>query len=309
MFEITAGGDFASSHFPLRRTSWEDHQTSASYDKVLEQPQLYPPSYPEGQYHGQSTVIPVRTVDPVGPGYYPSTGYPSVPTEEVRPDSRPLHVVAPTPVNLVIQTNFTRVEHNYYYPNLESDTSSGYGSTPPTTASPARSSFSFSSTDSPTSPYDQTQEPTVGHTSQNHLVTHGLYLPYPLRHQYDAGDDRHHQEYPPTEHGASPYHNSPDERVYPHGACHTRSDQQYPDCYESTDRDCGYESEPESDGGWSTYPIPGYGFYTTPSQATEMWRHPSWFLPSVPRNGGATNTSTGDLGSVQCPVDYDVQGH
>ena len=320
MFETTAGSDFASSHFPLRRTSWGDHQTSGPYDQTLEQPQLYPPTYPEGQSHGQPMVPPERAVDLVGPRYYPSphtAGYsppPYVPAEEAQPDTRSLHVVAPTPVNLVIQTNFTRVEHNYYYPNPESDTSSGYGSTPPTTASPARSSFSFSSTDSPTSPYDQTQELTVGRTSQNHLVTHGLYLPYPPRHQHEAGDSRYHQGSPLAEHETSPYQSSPDERLYPHGACYTRSDRQYSGCYESTDRDCGYESEPESDGGWATCPMPGYGFYATPNPATQMWRHPSWFLPGVSRSDsgytgsvGAADTGTNDLGSVGRPTDYDVQ--
>ena len=303
-----------SSHFPLRRTSWEDYQTNASYDENLEQPQLYPPTYPEGQCHEQPTVPPIRTMDLVGPGYYPSSHTadyspsPHVPAEEAQPDSGPFHVFAPTPVNLVIQTKFTRVEHNYYYSGQESDTSSGYGSTPPpTTASSTQSSFSFSPADSPTSPYDQTQEYTVDNTTQSHPTTHGSYLSYPLHHRYDAGDGRRYQPFPPTEHGVSPCHSSSDERVHPHGAYYARGVRQYPGGYESTDRNCAYESEPESDEGWVTCPVPGYGFYTGPNQATEMWRHTPWFHPGMAKSGETTDASTGGLESVERPTDYDVQ--
>jgi len=260
-------------------------------------------------------VLPMRTTDLVGPGYChpPHTGSyspsPHVPTE-VQPILRPVHVVAPTPVNLVIQTNFTRVEHNYHYPSQESDTSSGYGSTPPpTTASSTRSSFSFSSTNSPTSPFDQTQEHTTSRTSQSHPDIYGS---YPLRHRYDAADGHCYQQSSLTEHGTSPYHSPPDGRVYQHGAYYPRGDRQYPGDYESTDRDCGYESEPESDGGWVNRPIPGYGFYTTPNHTTEMWRHSSWFHPGVAKSGGdgigsggATDDSTNGLGSVE---GYSVRG-
>ena len=257
----------------------------------------------------------------VGPAYYPpshTAGHPPsphVPVEEVQPDSGPLHVFAPTPVNLVIQTNFTRVEHNYYYSSQESDTSSGYGSTPPpTTASSTRSSFSFSPADSPTSPYDQTQEQTITRTSQSHPTTHGPYLPYPPHHQYDLGDSRRYQPFPLTEHEISPCHDSSDEQAHQHGVYYTSCVRQYPGDYESTDRDCGYESEPESDKGWVTYPIPGYGICTTPNRAAEMWRHTSWFHSSMARSGGGdtgsgevTEASTGDFGSVERPTDYGVQ--
>ena len=216
-------------------------------------------------------VPPTRTMDLVGPHYYPpfqTAGYspsPNAPTDDVQPTSQSAHVVAPTPVNLVIQTNFTHVEHNYYFTSQEPDTSSGYGSTPsPSTASSTRSSFSFCSADSPTSPFDQSQELTVTRTSQGHSVAHGPYLPSPLRHHYGATDDHCYQP-SPTEHETSSYHSS-------HGTYHSRGDQQHPGC-ESTDRDRGYESEPESDGEWRTYSVPRYGFYTTPNQATEMWRH------------------------------------
>jgi len=251
----------------------------------------------------------MRTTDLVGSGYYHSShtdSYspsPHVPTE-VRPVSRPVHVVAPTPVNLVIQTNFTRVEHNYYCPSQESDTSSGYGSTPPpSAASSIRSSFSFSSTDSPTSPFDQTQEHTINRTSQNYPAINGS---YPLRHQYDAVDSRCYRQSSLTEHGTSPYHSSPDGRVYQHGAYYPHGDRQYPGDCESTDRDCGYESEPESEGGWVNCQMPGYGFYTAPNHAAETWRHPSWFHPGVAKNAGddigsgeATDNNTNGLGFVE----------
>lgn len=267
-------------------------------------------------------IPPVRTMDLIGPGYYPpshTAGYspsPYVPAEEVQPDSRPAHVVAPTPVNLVIQTSFTRVEHNYYYPSQESDASSGYGSTPPpTTASSTRSSFSFNSNDSPTTPYDQTQEHAVRPSSQSHPGPHGLYLSYPLRHQYDTGDGHHFQPSPLAEYGTSSCYNSHNERVHPHGAYYSRGDQQYPCDYESTDRDCGYESEPESDRGWVTCPIPGYGCYPTPNQATEIWRHPSWPHSGMVKTVGgdtgsseAAGASPGGLGFVERPTGYNVQG-
>lgn len=263
---------------------------------------------------------PTRTTDLADSGYYPSphtAGYSPplhAPAEEAQPTP---HVVAPTPVNLFIQTNFTRVEHNYYYANQESDTSSGYGSTPsPTTASSTRSSFSFGSTDSPTSPYDQSQEHTVNRTSQSYLTTYGHYFTYPYRHQYDAVDGRCYQPSPLTEHGTAPYHSSSDGRVDPRGAYYTRGDQQYPDDCESTDRDCGYESEPESDGGWATRPVPMYGFYTTPNQAAEMWRHPSWFHSSVAkstggytRSGGVADLNTDGLESAERATDCGMQNY
>ena len=258
-------------------------------------------------------------MDPVGPSYYSSSHTvcyspsPHVPAEEVQPDSEPVHVFAPTPVNLVIQTNFTRVEHSYHYPSQESDTSSGYGSTPPpTTASSTRSSFSFSPVDSPTSPHDHTQEYTVGRTSQiSHPTTHSLYLPYPLHHRCDAGDGRRYQQFPLSEHGISSCHSSSDERVHPHGAYYTRGIRQYPGGYEPTDRDCGYESEPESDGGWVAYPVRGHEFYTTPNQAAEMWRHTSWFHSGMTKSGGSdtgcSDANASGLGSVERPTGYDVQ--
>jgi len=222
-------------------------------------------------------------MDPVGPDYYPpfpSANYsppPHAPTDEAQSVPRPIHVVAPTPVNLVIQTNFTHVEHNYYYAaSQESDTSSGYGSTPPpSTASSTGSSFSFSSADSQTSSFDQSQEPTVNRTSQGHPTAHTHYLPSQFRQQYGVAGGHCYQQYFPTEHETSSYRNPADRRFHPHGAYYPHGDRQYPDDYESTDRDRGYESEPESDGEWIGCSIQGYGYYATLNQATEMWRHPS----------------------------------
>ena len=304
------GGHFTSDDSRPRETSWGAHQTNTLYDESAGQPQLYPPTYPEDQYHEQRMVPPARTTDLVGPGYYPPfhgasySSSPHAPAEKQQLVSRPVHVVAPTPVNLVIQTNFTHVEHNYYYSSQESDTSSGYGSTPPpSTASSTRSSFSFCSAGSPTTPFDQTQEHAVHRTSQGH------YLSYPLRHQYDETDARCYQPSPQTGHGASSYHSSADGRVHPHEAYQSRGDRQYP---ESTDRDRGYESEPESEGEWVPCSVPGYGYYTTPNQAAEMWRYPSWFHPGVAKGGAsgadaATNDGTTGLGSVERPTGYNVR--
>ena len=223
---------------------------------------------------------PMRTIDSVGHGYYPpfqTASYPPSPhahAEEMQPTSRPVRVVAPTPVNLVIQTNFTHVEHNYYYASQESDTSSGYGSTPPpSTASSTRSYFSYCSSDSSASPVDQSQEFAVTRTSQGHPTTHPVYLPSHLRHQYGAADSHCYQQSPLTEHGTSSYHSSPDGRVHSHGTYYPCDNQQYSGDYEATDRDRGYESESESDGGWITRSVPGYGCYATPNQAAGMWRH------------------------------------
>ena len=238
----------------------------------------------------------------IGPGYYPSSqtvSYspsPHGPTEEMQP----VHVVAPTPVNLVIQTNFTRVEHNYYA-TQESDTSSGYGSTPPpTTTSSIRSSFSFSSADSPTSPFDQTQEHTVHHASQGHQTTHGAYLPFPLRRQYEPG--HYYQQPSPSEHGTSPYQGSPDGGAHQHGAYYPPTD----GC-EPSDYSCGYDSEPESDGGWTTYPVPSYQVYATQNPAAEAWGHPTWTHAAVAKSyavgsDGTHNDTTNCLGFVGHPA-------
>jgi len=271
------GADFTPGHFRLRRTSWEDRQANVSYDESAGQLQLYPPTYPEVQYREQRVAPPTRTVDLAGTGYYPpshTASYspsPSAPTEGGQLIPRPVHVVAPTPVNLVIQTNFTHVEHNYYYASQESDTSSGYGSTPPpTTASSTRSSFSFSSADSQASTFDQSQELTVNRISQSHSTTHPLYLPSQYRHQYEVADGHCYQPSPLTEHETSSYHGPADTRVHPHEAHYPRGDRQYPgDCNQ------GYESEPESEGEWMACSIQGYGYYPNPNHATEMWRHPS----------------------------------
>ena len=253
-----------------------------------------------------------------GPGYYPSShaaGHPMpprVPEEEVQHESPPPHVVAPTPVNLMIQTSFTRVENNRSHSNQESDTSSGYGSTPPpTTASSTRSSFSFSSADSPTSPYDQSLDHTAGPASQSYLPSHGFYL----HHHCDNGGGQGYQPSPATGQGTSPYHSSHNERAHPQAAYYAQCDRQYPCNYESADRDCGYESEPESDGGWAACSVLGYGFYTTPNQAAEMWRYPALFHHSyISKNGGDDTGNCGvadvgvaDLGPAERPADYDAQ--
>ncbi|KAF9780840.1 hypothetical protein BJ322DRAFT_285506 [Thelephora terrestris] len=296
MFENTREGGSPSGHFPLRGASWGGHQSDTSYDEGVGQPQLYPPTYPEPQYHEQHIAPPNGTLDLVGPGYYPPSyaeSYspsPHTPTEEV-------HLVAPTPVNLIIQTNFTRVEHNYHYGSQESDTSSGYGTTPPpTTASSTRSSFSFASTGSPTSPFDPTQEHTINN-SQGHHTTHNVYLP---RYQCDAIDGRYYQQSSLPEHETSQCDGSAD--GHPHGAY-------YPPAsgYESPDHNCGYESEPESDRGWVTHPVPNYGYYTAPNQAPEGWRYSSWLHPAIPRSGGGHDDTTDCLGSVHHPHDYNVQ--
>lgn len=273
MFENTSEGDSPCGRFPLRGASWGSHQTNTSYDEGVGQPQLYPPTYPEGQYHEQHLFPPSGTTDLVGPGYYSSShteGYspsPHAPPEEEHPMSQPVHVVAPTPVNLIIQTNFTRVEHNYHYATQESDNSSGYGTTPPpTTASSTRSSFSFGSADSPTSSFDQTQEHSINNT-QGHHAAHSVYLP---RHQYDGVDNRYYQPSPLPEHETSPYHDSPAGGAHPHGTYY-----QPASGYESPDRNCGYESETECDRGWVTPPVPSYGYYNAPNHATEGWRYPS----------------------------------
>ena len=279
-FENATGGDFGSSHFRLHRAEWGDRQTGHSFDESVGLPQLYPPAYPEVQYHEQRAIPPIRSMDSVGPGYYPpfqTASYspsPHSPTDEAHPTSRPVHVVAPTPVNLVIQTNFTHVEHNYYYASQGSDTSSGYGSTPPpSTASSTRSSFSYCSSDSPATPFDQSQELTVTRSSQGHPPTHGLYLLPSLRHQYGAVDGHCYQPSPPAEDEAPSSHSSPSGQVHPHGTYYQCGNEQHPGDYESTDHDRGYESESESDGRWITRSAPGYVFYTTPNQAAGMWRH------------------------------------
>ena len=315
MFENSTGGDSTSGHFLLRRTSWDsDYQTANGSDEDIGQSQLYPPSYPEGQYHEQRLVPQKAAMDLIGPGYYPSshpTCYPPSPhvqTEEVQPISQPVNVVAPTPVNLIIQTSFTRVEHNYHYASQESDTPSGYGSTPPpTTASSTRSSFSFSSADSPASPFGQMQEHTVNYNSQSYHAAHNTNLPHQFRHQYDVVDSRCYGQSPLPEQETSPCHGYPDGGPHPHGTCYPP-----PGDYESPNRNCGYESEPESEGGWVTYTAPGYQLYTAPNQVAGMWRHPSWFHPPVPKSDGGGrdgphyNTTT-YFGSDEHPTDYNAR--
>jgi hypothetical protein len=304
MFENFIGTGHASGHFPLRRTSWEDHQATAASDEDVGQHQMYPPTYPEGQFHGQHLFPPNASTDLVGPGCYPSphpTSYspsPHVPTEEVQPT----HVVAPTPVNLIIQTNFTRVEHNYHYASQESDTPSGYESTPPpTTASSTRSSFSFTSADSPTSPFGQVQEHAVNYDPQHYTGPRNVYLPYQLHHQYDVVDGRYYHPLP--EQGASPCRGYPDGG----GICYPPASD-----YGSPDRNCGYESEPEPDRGWVTYQTPAYQFYATQNQATEVWRRPTWFHPAVTKSNdgvrdGAYDNRTNCFGSVGNPTNCDSQ--
>ena len=252
-------------------------------------------------------------MDLVGPGYYPSshpTGYspsPHLPTE-VEPISQPVHVVAPTPVNLIIQTNFTHVEHSFHYSSQESDTPSGYGSTPPpTTASSTRSSFSFSSADSPASPFGQIQEHAVNYHSQHHPASRNVYHPYQFRHQYDVADDHCYRSSPPPEHGVSPCHGYSDGGLHPHGACYPPADD-----YGSPDHNRGCESEPESDRGWISYPVPGYPLYSTPNQAAEAWRHPSWFHHLIAKSDGglrdvAHDNATNYLGSVEHPASYNAR--
>ena len=236
---------------------------------------------------------------------------PHAPMEEAQDESRPLPVVAPTPLNLVIQTSFTRVGNNLPHPSHESDTSSGYGSTPPpTTASSTRSSFSFGSADSPTSPYDQSPDHTISPASQGYSATHDFYI-HP---HCNMGDGQGYQPSPSTGQGTSPYHNSHNERVHPHATHYAWCDRQYPRDYELADRECGYESEPESDEGWAVRPVLGYGFYTTPNQAAELWKYPSLFYSCNTKNSGDETGNCGvadvgatGLGPVERPADYDVQ--
>lgn len=312
MFENFTGGDYTSSHFLLRRTSWEDHQTTVASDEDVEQPQLYPPTYPEGQYYEQRFLPPTSSTELVGPSHYPSshpTSYsptPHVQAEEVQPTQQPpVHVVAPTPVNLIIQTNFTHVEHNYHYTSQESDSPSCYESTPPpTTASSTRSSFSFSSAGSPTSPFGQLQEHVVDYDSQRHTSAHSVYMPFPFRHQYDAVDDRCYQRSPLPEQAASPCHVYPDGGPDPDGAFYPPAGD-----YGSTDNNHEYETKPESERGWMTHPAPAYGFYTLQNQVSEAWRHPSWFNPAVTKSHGGGRDGTHDnrvncYGSVGHPTNY-----
>lgn len=252
-------------------------------------------------------------MDLVGAGYYPSsnpTSYspsPHVPTEEVEPIS---HVVAPTPVNLIIQTNFTRVEHNYRYDyaSQESETPSGYVSTPsPTTASSTRSSFSFSSADSPTSPFAQTQDHPVDYDSQSHPAARNVYLPYQFRHQYDVVDSCCYESSPLPEQGASPCQCYPEGGLHPHEAYYPPAGD-----YGSPDHNRGYENEPESERGRATYPAPGYyQSYTTPNHAADAWRHSSWFHLAVAKSedggrDGAYDNATAYLGSVHHPTSYNI---
>ena len=304
MFENFTRGD--SGHYLLRRTSWEpDNQNSVSYDEGVEHSQPYPPTYSDSQYHEHRFLPSKGTTDLVGPGYYPPTSYspsPHTQTEEAQPISQPVHVVAPTPVNLIIQTNFTRVEHSYHYASQESDTS-GYGSTPPpTTASSTRSSFSFGSADSPTTPFDQIQEHPGNHNSQSHPTARNVYLPYSFRHQYDVVDSRYYQQSPLPEHGTSPCHAYPDGGLHPHETCYPPAGD-----YGSPDQNCEYESEPESDRGWITYQTSGYEVYAAQNQAAGAWRHPSWFHPALTRSDdGVHGNKISRLESTEYPAAYNA---
>lgn len=314
MFEDSLAGDSTSSQFLLRRTSWEGHQTIAAHDEDAGQPQLYPPTYPACQYQEQRLVPSKGSMGLVGSDYYPSpnpTSYspsPHAPSEEVQPVSQPVHVVAPTPVNLIIQTRFTRVEHNFHYASQESDTSSGYGPTPPpTTASSTRSSFSFSSADSPTGPFCQTQEYPGNYNPQGHHAAPNVYLPHPFRHQYDMVDNDCYRPSPLPDHGTSPYHGYPDGGLHPHAAYYPPTGD-----YGSPDHNYEYESESESDRGWNTCQAPSHELYATQYQAAETWRYPPWSHPASTnsdrgRSDGGHDNKTNFLGSVEHPTSYNAQ--
>lgn len=284
MFNNSANNCPAPVRFSLRRTSWEGHRPDNSNGEIVECPRLYPPTYPEGRYHGRFASL-TRTMDLIAPGYCPPphgsafAPSPHVPPEETQPPiPQPLHVVAPTPVNLVIQTNFTRVQHNYHYAVQDSDTSPGYGPTPPVTASSTRSSFSFSSAGSPTTPFDQTQEHAAHYNSQNYPAPHIAYLPHMFCHRCNVANDRYHQTPPLSGGGGSPCDDSICKQV---DSLHEAYYPPVVNC-ESPDHSSEYGGEPEPQGnGWVTHSVPGYELYSTQNQTTGAWRHPPWPHPVV----------------------------